>query len=498
MLKTIISCMVFCGTALMLYNIYGFIRFERYVRKQKAFEKNYSILYIPIALLILFLLGYIAVGAFGNPDLIVAAILFGGSIFVFIIYLLLERITQRILENEKLESKLMATEEASRAKTAFLASISHEMRTPMNVIMGLDSIALLDPSLTSETKQHLEKIGLSAKHLLGMINNILVMNNIESGKLEIQSETFSLADVVSQVSAITETLCSQKGLTYHSAVQPEAEGTYRGDFLQLKQVLLSILDNAVKYTDAPGTVSLDIGIDADGESVRTLRFAVSDTGIGIDKDFLPKVFEVFTQEDGSFTNRFGGSGLSMAVTKNTVELMGGTISVSSEKNVGSVFTITIPLEYIKEQQEETVPETVSLAGRRVLIVEDLPENAEIVQDLLELEDVQTEHAENGQVALEMFDQSPLDYYDAILMDLRMPVMDGLEATRHIRAMPRADAKTIPIIALTANAFESDVRNSLDAGMNAHLAKPTDADMLYETLKRFITIAITGKGGKQND
>ena len=313
--------------------------------------------------------------------------------------------------------------------------------------------------------------------------------------LETLKEPFSLTEALEQVNAITQTICEEKGLHYRFALGDGVAGSYIGDAMELKKVLLSILDNAVKYTDAPGTVTLDTSCAEAGESVKTLRFAVTDTGIGIDREFLAHIFDAFTQEDDSSTSRFGGSGLSLTVTKNIVELMGGTIDVKSEKNVGSTFTVTIPLRCAEEEAADEKAEeekTVPLDGRRILIVEDLPENAEIVQDLLELEGVETEHAENGQIAVDMFSSSPRDYYDAILMDLRMPVMDGLEATRQIRALERPDAKTVPIVALTANAFESDVRASLDAGMNAHLAKPTDANMLYAALKRQIANAITAK------
>jgi CheY-like chemotaxis protein len=197
------------------------------------------------------------------------------------------------------------------------------------------------------------------------------------------------------------------------------------------------------------------------------------------------MFDTFAQEDASSTKRHGGSGLGLAVAKQIIDLSGGTISVNSKKNVGSVFTVTLPLEPAAPEKTPDAPDSagVPLAGRRVLIVEDIAENAEILADLLELEGVETEHAENGQIGLEMFSASPPGYYDAIMMDMRMPVMDGLEATRRIRALERADAKRIPIIAVTANAFESDIKASLDAGMNVHLAKPADSDMLYGTLRR---------------
>ena len=444
--------------------------------------------------LVLFLTGYVLVGVFGNPDLIVGGILFGGSIFVFIMYMLLNSITLQIMENERREAKLKTREESDRIKTAFLASVSHEMRTPLNVILGLDALALKESELPAETREQLEKIGLSAKHMLGLVNNMLEMNGQESSLITIRKEEFLLQEALNQVNAVTQPLCDEKGLEYIQSFPYAANARYIGDETQIRQVLLSILENAVKYTDAPGTVRFRVEIMPTGEETHLCRFIVSDTGIGIDPEFLPRIFEPFTQEDDSFTNRFGGSGLSLAVTKKTVELMGGTITVRSEKGKGSVFTVTVPL--VKAEEKATSPveaaqpsdewEMESLEGKRILIVEDLPENAEIVQDLLELEGAETEHAENGQIAVDMVEKSAPDHYDAILMDLRMPVMDGLEATRRIRSLDRPDVKDVPIIALTANAYESDIKSSLDAGMDEHLAKPADSDMLYGTLRRHIT------------
>lgn len=485
MLKLLIDSMIFCGAALMVYNIWGFVRFARNIRSEKAFEAKSGILYIPIALLLFFLLGYLFVGFFGNPDIMMAGILFGGSIFVFIMYLLLSNVTRRILEAERLQAKLMASEEANRAKSSFLASVSHEMRTPMNVILGLDSLALRSPDLSPETRAQLEKIGQSGQHLLGLINNILSINQIGSGERELRSEPFSMAEALGQVNTIAQALCEEKGLTYRAELGRGTAERYVGDAMQLKSALLNILDNAVKYTDAPGTVTFTAECLLEDDDTHTMRFAVADTGVGIDGAFLPRVFDVFSHEDESATNRFGGSGIGLAVTKRTVELMGGTVTAESEKNAGSVFTVTVPLHIAEEEQSDAPLDEVSLAGRRVLIVEDMPENAEIVQDLLELEEIETELAENGQIALDRFGASPSGTFDAILMDLRMPVMGGLEAARRIRALPRPDAKTVPIIALTANAFESDVRASMEAGMNVHLAKPTDATILYDTLKRVI-------------
>ena len=493
-MEYLIYGLIYLGSILMLFNIYGFIRFMRMVSKRERWEKGKVILHIPVILLILFLLGYLAVGIFGKSDIIMSGILFGGSIFVFIMYILLGRITQKIFENEQLESKLRVTQESNRAKTEFLSGISHEMRTPLNAIIGLDKMALNEDGIADSTRDYLEKINLSAKHMLGLVNNILDMNSMETGAFAINDEEFALRDVIGQVNVIAETMCKEKDLTYICSQSDDVEGNYIGDEMRVKQILLSLLDNAVKFTDPPGKVELDIkkGLDPDVGDV--LVFTVKDTGIGIDEEFLPNIFGVFTKEDASTTSSYGGSGIGLAVTKNVTNLLGGTITATSIKDVGSSFVVTLPLTPVQAAEDEAeAVVTETLEGRRILVVEDIKINAEIVMDLLEIEGAETEHAENGKVAVDMFTASAAGYYDAILMDLRMPVMDGLTATKRIRALNREDAKTVPIIALTANAFSSDVRECLDVGMNAHLAKPADSDQLYETLKTAISKNLKTKG-----
>ena len=497
----LIICMVYGGAALMLWNIICFIRYARFVHGQKSWKRSGWMLQVPILLLILFLLGYLLIGILGKPDLIMAGVLFGGSIFVYIMYRLLAGITQQIIDGERTEIELAAKEENSRVKSRFLGTMSHEMKTPMNIIIGLTTLVLKDPDLKPQTREQMEKIDLSAKHLLGLIRNVLEMNDLENGQVVLQEAEFSLNGALDQINAIITTLCTAKGLHYELSLPKTTDYQLVGDETQLREVLLSILSNAVKYTEQPGTVRFTAEVYPRNDGRRNCRFTVSDTGIGIDPQFLPKVFEPFTQEDGGSTSLRGGSGLSLAVTKNMVELMGGTIRVESKKNVGTVFTVTIPMQCLRETRTDETPQDqpVTLEGRRVLIVEDLPENAEIVADLLELEGVETERAENGQVAVEMMERSDAGYYDAILMDLRMPVMDGLEATRRIRGLERKDARTIPIIALTANSFDSDIRASLSAGMDAHLPKPADAELLYDTLKEFIRPAepeAAAEGGRK--
>jgi len=493
-----VDAMVYLGSALMVYNIIGFVRFARYVRGMKSWNHGDHILNLPILLLVCFLLGYLMVGLFGKPDIVISSILLGGSFFVFAMYRLLNNIVQKVVESEHLEAELMAAEEASRAKSSFLASISHEMRTPMNVILGMDTLALKNKDLPAETRDQLEKIGHNAQHLSRLINDILDMQQLESGKLTIHAESFSLKEALEQVNAVMEKTCEEKGLEYRTSFAECAARDYTGDVDHLKQALMCLLENAVKFTDAPGTVRLSVDCSKKEGVCSALRFTVSDTGIGIDEAFLPRVMEPFTQEDASFTNRFGGSGMGLAVANNIITRMGGSIIAASRKGEGSTFTVTLPLTPTGPGGTACggncdccggeAAQPAALAGHRVLVVDDLPENAEIVADLLELEDVESERAGDGQAAVEMVSQSDEYHYDAIVMDLRMPVMDGMEAARRIRALDREDAKTIPIIALTANGSDIDRQHSLEAGMNEHLVKPVDADKLYAALGRWFAEA----------
>ena len=496
-MKFVIYAMIYLGSALMVYNVYSYSLYAKHILEKDNWDEGRSMLTIPVALLVLFLLGYLAVGLFGKPDLVVSGILFGGSIFVFVIFLLVQRITDRIQENEHLEAELMAAEQSNRAKTSFLSSVSHEMRTPMNAIIGLDTIALKDPDLSPGTRNHLEKIGLSARYLQNLISNILDLSRIESGKMVLSVEVFSFREVLDLVDLVTEDKCAEKGLEFRKEVVGAVGEYYLGDAVKLQQVLLSLLDNAVKFTSSPGCVTFRTELAAADGDRHTLHFTVNDNGIGISEEFQPKLFESFAQEDTSTTNRYGGSGLGLSLAKSIVDMMGGKITVKSEKGTGSTFTLEVTLREVQKpeqdearkescEKEEETADAVPLKGKRVMIVDDIELNADIVANLLEMEEIETEWAENGQIALSKFSESPEGTYDAILMDLRMPVMDGFDATRAIRALLRTDAKTVPIIALTANAFEEDKKKCREAGIDFHLSKPVDADILYETLGRLIS------------
>ena len=527
-------------------------------------------------------------------------------------------------KNQALSDALEVAERANKAKTAFLSSMSHEIRTPMNAIIGLDNIVLTDPETTEKTKDYLRKIAGSAEHLLGLINDILDMSRIESGRMMFKNEEFSFPKLLEAINTMFSGQCADRNQDYQCHIRGHIDDYYIGDNMKLRQVLINILGNAVKFTPEGGRVELTVERVARFEGKSTLRFTIADTGIGMSKEFLPHLFDTFSQEDSSTTSKYGSSGLGMAITKNIVEMMNGNIEVESEKGKGTTFVVTVTLADSDRRDEgdadevhpadmsvliidddpvacehaklvlekvgiaaETVqsgaqavemvrlrharrdpynlilvdwqmPEMdgvevtrrirsivgnesaiiiltayrwddvlveateagvdsfipkplfattvieefreairrkgvvsrqgehkADLTGRRILLAEDMQVNAEIIMMVLEMRQMQSELAVNGRIAVEMFSEHEPGYYDAILMDMRMPEMDGLEATRTIRALDRADALEIPIIALTANAFDEDVQRSLQAGLNAHLTKPVEPDALFETLESLI-------------
>lgn len=532
--------------------------------------------------------------------------------------------TRKSLEQtETLSEALNVARQANNAKTAFLSNMSHEIRTPMNAIIGLDNIALSDTDISDKTRDYLEKIGTSAHHLLSIINDILDMSRIESGRMMIHNEEFSFSKLMEQVSSIIGGQCRVKGQTFENTISGSIEEYYIGDSMKLRQILINILGNSVKFTPSGGRVTMTVEEVTRFEGNSTLKFTMTDNGIGISKEFLPKIFDAFSQEDSSSTNLYGSTGLGMPITKSLVDLMNGNIEVESEKDKGTKFTVTVTLKnsnrkYTGEEFDDLSPQDMvvlvidddpvacehaqlvlgqvgvgcdcaysgreaiemvkvqharrhpynlilvdwkmpemdgiettrhireivgdemaiiiltsynwddvadeartagvdtfvakplfasnvmdefkeafkrknatkaekgaDLEGCRILLAEDVVINAEIMTMVLSMRNIKVEHAENGEIAVEMFRERGEGYYDAILMDMRMPVMDGLEATRAIRVMDRGDAGTIPIVALTANAFDEDVQRSMQAGLNAHLSKPVEPDNLFETLESLI-------------
>ena len=537
-----------------------------------------------------------------------------------------EEMRETLSRNQALSDALAAAEDASKAKTVFLSNMSHEIRTPMNAIIGLDSLALNLENLPEAARDYLVKIGNSAEHLLSLINDILDMSRIESGRMMMHNEEFALSKLVGQLNTLFSSQCTEKGIQYNCRINGHLNDYYIGDSTKVRQILINILSNAVKFTPEGGEVEFTAEKVASYDGRTTLQFTIRDTGIGMSEEFLPKLFDSFSQENSGASNKYGSSGLGMAITKSLVEMLNGNIEVKSRKGEGTVFTVTLTLtdsdktssdqesnfeidprelsvlvidddpiacdhaklvlsqsgieaqtalsgaealemvklhharrepfnliivdwkmpemdgvettarirevigeesaiiiltsyhweEILDEAKKAGVDSFISkplftgnlleefkkalkkknpfspaaskkadLSGLRILLAEDMEVNAQIMVEVLKMRQIDTDVAENGRIAVSLFTEHPEGYYAAILMDMRMPEMDGLEATAAIRRLSRSDAQSIPIIALTANAFDEDVQRSLQAGLNAHLSKPIQPEILFETLENLI-------------
>ena len=405
-----------------------------------------------------------------------------------------------------LREAIMAAESANNAKSDFLSNMSHDIRTPMNAIMGFTT--LLDKYADSEGKvrEYTRKITAASKHLLGLINDVLDMSKIESGKATLNITEFRLSALIDEINSVLAPQAEARKQKFSVKCYGIEHDTLLGDRLHISQIIINLLSNSIKYTPEGGQIELTVcGLNTVSENYEHLRFEVKDTGIGMSEEFLKTIFEPFTREANSTTSGIRGTGLGMAITKNLVDLMGGAISVDSHPGKGSTFTVELELRISehcveegqritarkrREEKENNILSTDAvgkneLAGMNFLIAEDNAMNAEILSELIRLEGGISTIAHNGKEALEIFRNSSEKYFDVILMDIQMPVMNGYEATRAIRDCGKPEAKTIPILAMTANAFVEDVQNALAAGMNAHISKPVDLGMLKETVKKMI-------------
>ena len=400
--------------------------------------------------------------------------------------------TQKL--NDKLEIALRKAETASQAKTRFLNNMSHDIRTPMNAILGYAQ--LMEDELKGkdlpETSEYLKKLQQSGSLLLSIINNVLDMAQIESGKMEIDENYARIEDIRQTLFEIFEDEAKKKNLVLRYTINIEHEHILT-DITKVKEIFVNILSNAIKYTPSGGSVMLNIDeLACDEPGYMIVRTSVSDTGIGMSRDYLTKIFDAFTRERNTTKSKITGSGLGMSIVKKYVDLLGGTIDVESELGKGSTFTVTLKHRiadesyYVKNNAEN--PETCSeiLEGKNILLAEDNDLNAEIAEVILERAGLKIERVEDGIQCVNRMMKMPAGTYDMILMDIQMPQMDGYKATRVIRRLPDKDKACIPIIAMTANAFEEDKRKAIAAGMNGHIAKPIQVDKLLSTLKTILT------------
>lgn len=426
------------------------------------------------------------------------------------------------LQQQKLllRNALDSANSANRAKSDFLSRMSHDIRTPMNAIMGMTALGILKLDDPEALRDCFEKISISSQYLLSLINDILDMSKIESGKLPLNLNAFPMNQFISQLSSLVSSQAAERHIHFSLSGRESLKPVYVGDSLRLKQILINLLSNALKFTDAGGTVTLSIREIEQCRNPLRLEFIVTDTGIGMSKAFMQKLYLPFEQEaSDSSVRSHAGSGLGLPIVYNLVQLMEGTIQVQSEKGQGTVFTVTIPVTVptpnVRERTDagsdrqilnETAPPTCSaksydrtaaeqaqpfsqafcrLKGQSVLLAEDSDLNQEMLRALLEIQGIHVDSAKNGLEAIRHFQASPLRHYLAVLMDVRMPILDGLEATRAIRRLKREDAATVPIIAMTADAFDEDHAAAKEAGMDRYLVKPLDVELLLRELLKLL-------------
>ncbi len=429
-------------------------------------------------------------------------------LFVFCIYLMNLRSHSKQLEDarESAERAQRAAEQASQAKSEFLSRMSHEIRTPMNGIIGMTEIARKHTDDPDKVSDCLRKVSLSSKHLMALINDVLDMSKIESGKIQLKNELFNLRFFLENLENIYGIQAQEKEIDFKVSLYGRIDEFIGGDSLRLNQILTNLLSNAFKFTPKGGRIVLSVSELKHEDGHILLRFAVRDTGMGIKEENLEKIFEAFEQENAEITHKFGGTGLGLSIVRRFSELMGGGVTVRSEYGKGSEFEVDLPFSVADNArmidwktdrtpaQRTPEPKTYDFAGKHILLAEDNELNREIAVELLGTgTGAVIDEAEDGEKAVALFAGSEVNYYDLILMDIQMPKMDGFEATRRIRAMERPDAAAVPIFAMTANAFAEDEGRSLQAGMNAHLSKPLEISAVLAAMN---AILHHGKPGEQ--
>ena len=400
--------------------------------------------------------------------------------------------------NHKLAEALDMAREANRSKSTFLANMSHDIRTPMNAIIGITALIEHDVDNAAKVKEYAKKIEVSSQHLLGLINDVLDMSKIESGKTTLNFVDFSISEILRRIEILFRPQTDTKNQTLLITKEHIHHEWLNGDSVRLMQVFNNLMSNAIKYTQEGGKIQFFAEECQTNSSVYAkFRFIVKDNGIGMSEEFQDKIFDSFTREENSVINKIQGTGLGMAISKNLIQAMGGTIEVKSEKGKGSCFEVIVDFKiaenkevYQPEQIEDEKQDETILNGMCFLCAEDNELNAEILKELLDIEGAKCQICENGEKVVEAFEKSQPGEYDMILMDIQMPVMNGYEATKAIRNSKHPMAKTIPIIAMTANAFSEDIQKSFSAGMNAHVSKPVEMKVLGKAIQNIKA----GRGG----
>lgn len=461
-----------------IYNAYSILLSLWRIHKEKNAEKR-KVLWQPVFYIVPFFIGIFLQCFFNTMP-------WANTSLTITILLIFVNNQQRLLQK-----KTQDAEAAVRAKSEFLSHMSHDIRTPINGMMGMLDIAqaIAQAHLNNPEKMDLclSKMRGAADQLLSLINDVLDMSKIETGSIQLVEEPFDMIRLLNGTLAVQEIIASEKSLT----IEQDIEGAIEhpcvcGSPNYVRSILVNIISNAIKYTNPGGDIFVSAReLSCDGEYVK-FEFIVSDTGIGMSEEFAEHIFEPFTQEHAENRSSYQGTGLGMSIVKNLINKMKGTITLETKQGEGSTFTITLPvkLDTVCFEETETEEEETSIEGMKILLVEDNDLNLEVAQYILEDAGAEIIAARNGLESVELFEQSESDSFDVILMDVMMPVMDGLTATKRIRKLKRKDARTVPVIAMTANVFNEDIIAAKEAGMNEHIAKPLDFDKLIHTLAKY--------------
>lgn len=457
-----------------IYNAYSILLSLWRIHKEKNAEKR-KVLWQPVFYIVPFFIGIFLQCFFNTMP-------WANTSLTITILLIFVNNQQRLLQK-----KTRDAEAAVRAKSEFLSHMSHDIRTPINGMMGMLDIAQAHLNNPEKMDLCLSKMRGAADQLLSLINDVLDMSKIETGSIQLVEEPFDMIRLLNGTLAVQEIIASEKSLT----IEQDIEGAIEhpcvcGSPNYVRSILVNIISNAIKYTNPGGDIFVSAReLSCDGEYVK-FEFIVSDTGIGMSEEFAEHIFEPFTQEHAENRSSYQGTGLGMSIVKNLINKMKGTITLETKQGEGSTFTITLPvkLDTVCFEETETEEEETSIEGMKILLVEDNDLNLEVAQYILEDAGAEIIVARNGLESVELFEQSESDSFDVILMDVMMPVMDGLTATKRIRKLKRKDARTVPVIAMTANVFNEDIIAAKEAGMNEHIAKPLDFDKLIHTLAKY--------------
>ena len=457
-----------------IYNAYSVLLSLWRIHKEKNAEKR-KVLWQPVFYIVPFFIGIFLQCFFNTMP-------WANTSLTITILLIFVNNQQRLLQK-----KTQDAEAAVRAKSEFLSHMSHDIRTPINGMMGMLDIAQEHLNNPEKMDLCLSKMRGAADQLLSLINDVLDMSKIETGSIQLVEEPFDMIRLLNGTLAVQEIIASEKSLT----IEQDIEGAIEhpcvcGSPNYVRSILVNIISNAIKYTNPGGDIFVSAReLSCDGEYVK-FEFIVSDTGIGMSEEFAEHIFEPFTQEHAENRSSYQGTGLGMSIVKNLINKMKGTITLETKQGEGSTFTITLPvkLDTVCFEETETEEEETSIEGMKILLVEDNDLNLEVAQYILEDAGAEIIVARNGLESVELFEQSESDSFDVILMDVMMPVMDGLTATKRIRKLKRKDARTVPVIAMTANVFNEDIIAAKEAGMNEHIAKPLDFDKLIHTLAKY--------------